>query len=159
MAIRELAETWASLYSNSVAIRSVVSFAHFGGLMTGGGTAIAADLGMLGAIRSGHAAALAEIARLHRSHRLVIGSLAVVVASGLLLLFKDLDTYLASTPFWIKMALFAALILNGLVVVRAERRATAGDASALGMLRAAAIASLALWLATTLVGVVVPNAL
>ncbi len=47
MAIRELAETWASLYSNSVAIRSLVSFAHFGGLMAGGGTAIAADVGML----------------------------------------------------------------------------------------------------------------
>lgn len=159
MAIRELAETWASLYSNSIALRSAISFAHVGGLMTGGGVAIAADLGVLGALRRGHTAASDEIERLHRSHRIVIASLAVVVTSGMLLLFKDLDALLESRPFWLKMSLFAALILNGLLVVRAERRVSSGDARALGLLRFAARASLALWLATTLAGAVVPNAL
>lgn len=159
MPIRELAESWASVYSNSVTLRSAVAFAHFGGLITGGGTAIAADLSMLRALRRGHAEVSDEICRLHASHRVVVGSLIVVGASGLLLLFKDLDALLESRPFWIKMALFAALILNGLLVVGTERRATAGEAGALGRLRLAAIASLVLWLATTLAGTVVPNAL
>jgi hypothetical protein len=159
MPIRELAETWASLYSNSVALRSAVSFAHVGSLITGGGTAIAADLGMLSALRRGDAAVRDEIARLHAWHRVGIGSLTVVVVSGLLLLFKDLDALLESRPFWIKMALFAALILNGGFLVRVERRAAAGDARAMRMLRLSVVASLVLWLATTLAGTVVPNAL
>lgn len=157
--IRELAETWASLYSNSVALRSAVSFAHVGGLITGGGTAIAADLGMLAALRRGEAAVRDEVARQHASHRVVIGSLSMVVASGLLLLLKDLDALLESRPFWIKMALFAGLLLNGWLLMRAQGRAVDGGTRALGPLRVAAVASLVLWLATTLAGTVVPNAL
>lgn len=159
MAIRELAETWASLYSNSVAIRSAVSFAHVGGLITGGGAAISADVAMLAALRRGPAAVYDEIGRLHASHRLVIGSLMVVVASGLLLLFKDLDALLASRPFWIKMALFVALLINGVLLLRAESRVDAADTRAHGTLRFVAVTSVVLWLATTLAGTVVPNAL
>lgn len=159
MAMRELAETWASVYSNSVAIRSAVSFAHIGALLTGGGTAIAADLGMLAALRRHSVPPAEEVQRFRSTHRRVIGSLVVVAASGGLLLLKDLDALLESRAFWVKMALFLALILNGLLVVRAERRASFGAPGAARLLRVASIASLVLWLATTLAGTVVPNAL
>jgi len=66
---------------------------------------------------------------------------------------------LESRPFWIKMALFVALLLNGVLVVRAERVASAGEPSARRLLRVACVASLILWLAVTLAGTVVPNAL
>jgi len=81
------------------------------------------------------------------------------VASGILLLLKDLDAMLASRPFWIKMALFVALLLNGVLVVRAEKQASAGTPAARRLLRFASIASLILWLAVTLAGTVVPNAM
>ena len=72
--------------------------------------------------------------------------------SGLLLLAADIDTYIASRLFWTKMALVALLMVNGLVLTRAERRATAGDDVSWGTLRWTAIASLALWTLTTLTG-------
>ena len=159
VAIRELAETWASLYSNSVAIRSAVSFAHFGGMITGGGTAIAADLNMLSALRREHTPLHDEINRFRHTHLVVVASLVVVVASGVLLMFKDLDAMLESRPFWIKMALFMALLCNGLIVVRAEKQASAGAPGAGRLLRVASVASLILWLAVTLAGTVVPNAM
>ena len=157
--IRELAETWASLYSNSVAIRSAVSFAHFGGMITGGGTAIAADLNMLAVLRHAHAAPEAEVGRFRNTHLLVISSLVVVVVSGILLMLKDLDAMLESRPFWIKMGLFVALLLNGVLVVRAEKQASEGEPGARTLLRFACLASLTLWLAVTLAGTVVPNAM
>ncbi|BCS31005.1 hypothetical protein TBR22_A02040 [Luteitalea sp. TBR-22] len=159
MAIRELAETWASVYSNSVAIRSAVSFAHFGGLICGGGAAVTADLAMLSALRRDDDAVSHEIARVHALHRFVIACLAVIVASGALLLLKDLDALLESRPFWIKMGLFVALLCNGLLIMWAESRVAARGSNGHGLLRLAAIASLILWLATTLAGTVVPNAL
>ena len=159
MALRELAETWASLYSNSVALRSLVSFAHFGGIISGGGAAITADLAMLSALRHDHDSVPRELARVHASHRFVIACLVVIVASGLLLLLKDLDALLESKPFWIKMGLFATLLLNGVLIMRAESRVAARGADGHGVLRFAAIASLVLWMATTLAGTVVPNAL
>lgn len=100
-----------------------------------------------------------ELARLRRTHRLVVGSLAVVVASGLLLLLKDLDALLESRAYWIKMGLFVALLLNGLLLVRVEGRAERGESRAVGQLRLVCLASVVLWLATALAGTVVPNAL
>ena len=60
LALREIADTWASIYSNSAALRSGVSFAHLGGLVASAGPAIAADRALLRATTT-------EIARLeHR---------------------------------------------------------------------------------------------
>ena len=41
--LTHVVETWASMYSNSWALRSGISFAHIGGLVGAGGCAIAAD--------------------------------------------------------------------------------------------------------------------
>ena len=71
-------------------------------------------------------------------------------------MLADLDAYIASPAFWIKMGLFAALVLNGAIIVRTT--GTREDSPGVrARLRLAAIASLALWLATTLLGTVVPN--
>jgi hypothetical protein len=156
--VREIADAWASLYSNSAALRSGVSFAHLGGLVASAGPAIAADRVLLRALRRGHNAVTAELKAMRTTHILVVSGLAAVTVSGILLMLADLDAYLQSTAFWVKMALIVALTLNGLVLVRADRLVARGPRGA-STLRAASIISLVLWFATTLAGAVLPNAL
>lgn len=158
MNLRDVADTWASMYANSTAIRSAVSFAHIGGLVGGGGCAIAADRLTLRALRDddrgGHAAH-----QLRDVHGVVLAGLAVVIVSGVLLALADLDAYLEATGFWIKMALVTALMLNGAFLVRSAARVEAGARPAESALRVASILSLVLWFVTTLAGTVLPNVL
>jgi|SRR5690349_21011828 hypothetical protein len=158
MPLREIADTWASIYSNSAVLRSGVSFAHLGGLVASAGPAIAADRALLRAVRRGHNAVLAELAAMRTTHILVVSGLAAVTVSGVLLMLADLDSYLQSTAFWVKMALLVALTLNGVLLVRADRLVARGSRG-LSVLRGASLASLVLWFATTLAGAVLPNAL
>jgi hypothetical protein len=159
MPIRELADSWASIYSNSAAVRSTISFAHIAGLVGGGGCALAADRATLRALRASPQAVAGEVHHLHGTHNVVLAGLAVVIVSGVLLMFADLDAYLTATAFWIKMGLVGALFVNGSILVRTALRAEAGDAAARAGLRRASIASIILWFATTLVGAVLPNVL
>ena len=157
--LREFIDTWASMYANSPALRTGVAFAHVGALLGGGGCAIAADLWTLKASRRGDGAVRTELERLHGVHRIVVFNLAVVVVSGLLLMAADLDAYLASTAFWIKMALVVALLVNGAALVRTSLRIADSDSRAARRLRIVTMVSLTLWFATTLMGAVLPNVL
>lgn len=156
---REMLDSWSSLYSNSAVIRSAVAFAHTGGLVLGGGSAIANDLGTLRVLRRSPDAIQTELERLQRVHPLVISSLAVVILSGVLLMAADFDAYVVSRAFWIKMACVAALLLNGAVLARLGSRALGGQPRPLRWLKPTAYASLVLWTLTTLMGTVIPNAL
>src|SRR6478609_2526385 len=127
LAISDLADSWSSVYSGSPAIKSAVAFAHLGALLAGGGMAIAADRATLAAHRFGGDAMRREIDRLGGVHGIVLASFAVVVISGLLMMLADLDAYLQSPAFWIKMALVAALIVNGSVLRWSGRIAATGD--------------------------------
>jgi hypothetical protein len=42
--LTDLIESWNALYANHAALRTAIEFAHIGGLVAGGGCAIAADL-------------------------------------------------------------------------------------------------------------------
>jgi hypothetical protein len=159
MAGKDFIDTWASMYASSAALKSTLAFMHIGALLGGGGAAIAADRATLRAMRRGRDALDRELEHLHHVHRFVIGALSVVIASGVLLMLADVDAYLVSTVFWIKMALVAVLLANGLLVVRGGRRTRAGHPGGPGLLRLAAVASLALWFGTTLLGAILPNAL
>jgi uncharacterized membrane protein len=157
--LRDIVDTWASIYANSAALRSAISFAHVGGLVGGGGCAIAADLGTLRALRQAGDARRIEIQRLQRVHGIVTSGLALVIVSGVLLALADLDAYLESSAFWIKMALVVALLVNGAALVMVSRGVERGEAAALRRLWIVSAASLALWFLTTLMGAVLPNAL
>jgi hypothetical protein len=159
MPVPELVDSWASLYANSAAIRSGVSFVHAGALLAGGGCAIAADLWTLKAFRRGTDSLSLELDRLQDVHRIVMGSLVLVVASGLLLIAADLQAYLETTAFWAKMALVLLLVVNGAVLWSAGVRASAGHAAAAKRLRLVSVFSVVLWFTTTLLGAVLPNAL
>ena len=91
------------------------------------------------------------------THSIVLFSLAAVIVSGLLLFAADTSTFLHSTLFWLKMGMIAALMLNGLMLVRAERRAEANAAGAWRTLKITATVSVALWMLTTLAGAALPN--
>jgi hypothetical protein len=55
------------------------------------------------------------------------------------------------------MALVAALLVNGTVLVRAERQVVSGRATGLPRLQRASAISLTLWFLTTLLGTALPN--
>jgi uncharacterized membrane protein len=145
-ALRNLAIDWGSFYANHAAVRTAVTFAHIGGLVASGGAAIVADRNLLSALRRDESERRVLLNDARETHAIVLAGLAIVLASGVLLLGADLDTYLDSTLFWTKMALVVLLMINGAVLWAAERRA------AWGTLRWTAIASLALWTLTTLTG-------
>jgi hypothetical protein len=151
-----LLEIWSALYANHPALRTAVDFMHIGGLLAGGGCAVAADLATLRAGREGPETKRAQLAQLRRTHRLVLWGLALIGVSGLLLFAADVETFLYSKVFWLKMALLTALLFNGVFMHLGERRAARGVV-AWTRLRRTAVASLFLWFLTTLAGAALPN--
>lgn len=145
--IAQVAQAWSDLYSGSPTLRTAIGFSHLGALLVGGGCAVGDDLATL------RASDLAHLPK-HRKgvHRTVVGGLAILIVSGALLFFANLDTYLYNKVFWLKMGLVLALFGNGLAIVRAER-----DWNEVHIRRVAGI-SLALWVLTTFAGVLLMNA-
>jgi hypothetical protein len=147
---------WASAYSNSAVLRTALGFAHVGGLIAAAGAAFMIDRAILRAARAGSATRGAHLAELEASHPLVIGGLLVVIGSGLLLAGADLDTFLHSKMFWLKMALVVLLLANGWTLRRLGRAAPAAHPSSRALGRAA-LMSMVLWTLTTLAGAALPN--
>jgi hypothetical protein len=148
---------WVALYSGHAALRTVVIFAHVGALVGAGGCAIAADRATLLASRRDEAERRLQVEALAGTHQVVIAGLALILASGLLMFAADVETFLSSRVFWIKMGLIVLLLANGGALTAAERRATRGDQDAWDWLRLTAFASLALWLSITFAGVALTN--
>jgi hypothetical protein len=155
--LASLVSQWASLYSNHAALRTIVVFAHVGGLVGAGGCAVAADRATLLALKGHEAERLHQVEALAGTHRVVIVGLSFIVVSGLLLVAADVETFLYSRVFWTKMTLIALLLVNGAVLASAERRANRGAGDAWGRLRTTAVASLVLWFLITLAGVTLTN--
>jgi uncharacterized membrane protein len=139
----QLIQSWTSLYSNHAALRTGIEFVHVGGLLAGGGCAITADLATISAARDRSATRAAHLQLLARTHRLVVSGLVALTISGLLLFGTDVETFLYSRVFWLKMGLVVLLLINGAVFVLGERRVKRDEAGA--------------WFLTTLAGVALPN--
>ena len=153
-ALRDLAVEWGSYYANHAVLRTLVAFAHVGGLIVAAGAAMVADRAVLASVRRGDDLEReALLVSVRNTHAVVLTGLIAVMISGVLLFAADLDTYLASRLFWTKMALIVVLMINGLVLAAAERRAATGHAASWRVLQWTATASLALWFLTTLTGV------
>jgi uncharacterized membrane protein len=148
---------WVSVYSGHAAVRTAVVFVHLGALVGAGGCAIAADRATLLASRRDEAERRLQVEALAGTHQVVIAGLALILASGLLMFAADVETFLYSRVFWIKMGLVVLLLANGAALTAAERRATRGDGDAWDWLRLTAMASIALWLSITLAGVALTN--
>jgi hypothetical protein len=155
--VGHLIQSWVSLYANHAALRTVVEFIHIGGLVAGGGCAITVDLATITADRESAAARATQLEVLLRTHRVVVLGLIGLTFSGLLLFGADVDTFLHSRIFWLKMGLMATLVLNGVLLLHGQRRVQRGDANGWTRLHRTAVASLVLWFLTTLAGAALPN--
>jgi hypothetical protein len=152
-----LVESWVSLYANHGALRTGIEFMHIGGLLAGGGCAITADLATITATRDGSASRATQLLLLKRTHRIVALGLVALFVSGLLLFGADVQTFLYSRVFWLKMGLLVLLLFNGALLLVGERQVTRGAPRAWARLHYTALASLVLWFLTTLAGAALPN--
>lgn len=151
----ELTAPWAHLYNNSKLLSTSVVFFHLGGLLLGGGFAIAADRATLRVVRANLTAQRHHLVELHAIHRPVLIGLTVTLLSGMLLLAADVETYLVAPLFWLKMALIGVLLANGVRLQRAETKLRRGDARSELLWRTLAKSarwSMLLWFAALLLG-------
>jgi uncharacterized membrane protein len=138
----------------------VVNFGHFGGMLTAGGFAVAADRATIKVPRGDARAQSRHLRELSGIHPLVLWGLLATTISGLLLLAADVEALIVVPAFWIKMGLIVLLLANGYQMVRLGRRlesADAPDAKEWRGLRRSAVVSLVLWFAVVLVGSILPN--
>ena len=155
-ALVDLAAPWSKLYAHSKAVSAATSFLHIAPLIFGAGAAFVMDRVTLRVSRAGAQERSAHLRELAGTHRVVLTGLALSALSGVLLFLSDVETFLASPLFWIKLVLVGVLLVNGALMVQTERSlARAGVTDALwGRLRLLSMLSAVLWLATTLAGVV-----
>jgi hypothetical protein len=158
--LAELVKPWARFYSKSDLAQAVVLFAHLGGVLWGGGLALSADRSvwrLRTASAEERARLLVEIGRMHKP---ILAGLGVAALSGVLLLLADIETYGPSPWFWGKMAGFSLLLINGRWLQVHERRmqAKAGMIpTGWSALTVASAASMTLWFAVVLGGVLLMN--
>ena len=159
-ALARLFEPWAHVYADSKLIATLVTFGHIASLLMAGGLAVATDRATLRALRFAAAERGRHLEELAGVHQLVVGGLVLSVATGLLLFASDVETFIGSWVFWLKMGMVCVLLGNGYAMTRAEKalRADAAETSpAWSRLRRTALASVGLWYAITLAGVALAN--
>ena len=152
-------QPWQSAYSDSKVIPAVVTSVHLVALLFGGGLAVAADRATLRVGRNGVVDGAVQLAELRAVHRPVLIALVALFASGILLTAADLETFLSAPVFWVKLGFVGLLLLNGFMMTRTEKALGAGgnETALWSRLRIISVLSLILWIATTLVGVVLTN--
>jgi hypothetical protein len=173
-------EPWAALYGDQAALSTAILAGHLLALFVGGGVAVAADRTVLRAMPATADDHRRVADELHATHALVVALLGATMATGLLMAAADVATYAASAVYWCKMGGVALLLVNGVLLRRAESAvrhpATQGSggeapvqapvqapadaariAGAWSAMRAAARRSLFLWCGLVVLGVLLSN--
>lgn len=156
--LASLTQPWADLYGGSNLLQGLVTFLHIGGVVVAGGLALASDRSTFRVSAKPAEIRREHIAELGAVHGPVLWALGVVLVSGAALLLADVETFLLSWFFWLKMALIAALMVNGLSLQNAEKRLVKDPVDSAGWkrLRWASGRSVALWGVVLLLGVLLP---
>src|SRR5438094_6436679 len=149
-AVSQLLARWAHLYGHTPG-SATVTYLHLVGILVGGGVAVAADRASL-RLSPATPDWSQELARLAGVHRWVVAGLALIFASGLLMMFAELHSFATSVLFWTKMGLIALLLGNGYIRMRAETALRQGLAAGWGRFRRTSVASLVLWFVILLAG-------
>ena len=156
--VANLTQPWASLYNDSPALQTTITFLHLAGIFLGGGFAIASDRETFIALRAARLSGqIRHLAHLHTIHRPVLLGLVIALGSGFLLFAADIQTFARSPVFWVKMFLLGLLLANGYLLSRTETALRGGqpDSPVLwARLRYVSAASIALWLGLILAGTV-----
>ncbi len=156
-----LAQPWADFYGHYKQVATIVTFGHIGGIMVGGGFAMASDRAALRAVKGTEDDRVRVLREFGSIHRPVIISLVIVVISGVLMMLSDAETFLGSPVYYLKIGSFVALLANGWMVQQTEQKLVKDPSSGnklWGRFTLGARASLTLWLWTALVGVYLTNA-
>ena len=158
--IAAAAKPWHDFYAHSKPTSVAITWVHIAALVIGGGFAMASDRI---ALRLGSASGERRAAVLddfHAVHRPIISALVVATISGVALTLSDVETFLVSPVYYIKMGLIVVLLLNGYGVMLTERKLRL-DPTATNVhwkrFTFGAVASISLWLGTTLAGVMLMN--
>jgi hypothetical protein len=155
-----LADPWAKAYSHSKGISAAVLFMHLLPLLLAAGPAIMMDRATIRVASGGGLNDRArQLKEQHGIHKLVVGGLGLSAISGLLLFFSDVETFLPSVFFWVKLACVVLLLVNGYFITLTERKLLRwGDKDTVwNRMRLHAYLSIALWIATTLAGVLLAS--
>jgi hypothetical protein len=160
--VARLTQPWASLYNDSPALQTAVTFLHLAGIFLGGGFAIATDRETFVALRVARLSGqIRHLAHLHTIHRPVMVGLVISLGSGVLLLAADVETFARSPVFWVKMVLLGLLLANGYLLSRTETTLREGEPDSpvlWARLRYISVASIVLWLGLILAGTVLVSA-
>lgn len=154
----ELIQHWADWYADSAVLATAITSLHLGGMLLGGGLAIASDRATLRALKRseplGH-----HLGELDAVHGWVAIGLVVTSLSGIMMLLADLDHLLRSPLFWVKMAALLVLVGNGWRVRQTARCLETGPTDPArwrGRLRSAVATSLVLWFLALGLGAALP---
>jgi len=150
-AVSQVLARWAHLYGHTP-VSATVTYFHLVGILVGGGVAVATDRASLRLSPATLPAWRTELDRLATVHRWVVGGLALILASGVLMALAELGSVVTSVVFWTKMGLVALLIGNGYARLRAEMALRQGSVAAWGWFRWTSIGSLILWFLILLAG-------
>ena len=159
---------WKALYSDSKIVSTSVTTVHILALLFGGGLAIGADRATLRILRHSPEYRSRHLMELRATHRPVLIALTALVASGIALATADLETFLPSPVFWVKIGLVGLLLANGVLLERTETALRREDrvtpatsperhTRLWSRMKVSAILSLALWSATAIVGTVLTS--
>ena len=157
--IEQFFAPWQDLYSDSTIISTSVTALHLIGMLVGGGLAIAADRVTLRVADEEPGQRERHLGELSAIHRPVLLALGLLFITGLMMVASDISTFLTSPVLWVKLALVALLVFNGVVLERNETllRRSSGEGS-WSRLRFSARCSIALWIATLIAGTVLVSA-
>ena len=159
---------WHDLFGGSTIYPTVTEATHLLAMFVGGGLAVAADRTTLRLAREKRELRRALLNELCYVHRPVLIALSISLLSGLVFLTADIDVFLLSPAFYVKMGFVGLLLANGFLLQRTESllrkalkddpvRADAFATRQWDRLRFRSICSIALWSATLVAGVVLFN--
>jgi hypothetical protein len=130
VAVASVVHHWAKLYSDSKSVSGLTTFVHLGGMLLGGGFAIATDRLTLRTIRADAATQARQLNEIHAVHVPVLTGLTLTFVSGVGMLAADFDNLFYSKVFWVKAALVMLLMANGGLMQQAEGKLRANIAKA-----------------------------
>src|SRR5829696_6997935 len=157
--IEDIFAPWQQIYSDSAVLSIGVTALHLIGMLIGGGLAIAADRVTLRIAGEQTGERERHLGELNAIHQPVLFALSLLFITGLMMVASDVSTFLTSPVLWVKLGLVALLVVNGVVLERAETSLRAGSGSgSWEKLRFSARCSIALWIATLIAGTVLVSA-
>ncbi len=153
--LTEFAKPFAHFYNHSKPLSIGTTYVHLASMLGAGGLAVASDRMTL-RLTAGDRRLVSHVTEQSNMHRAVIIGLVLSAASGVMMFFSDVETFLVSPLYWTKISAVVLLLVNGAVLTGAEKKLIAdpSDGAAFGRLQWTARLSLFLWFLTALLGTV-----